>query len=75
LKTKIRNLSATIRSLQEREKLSDHSGYCGDATDHAFKRHLLIELRKLNRNITRLRFSLVPDLTETTAIGEKQHES
>ena len=39
-------LEKTIKNLRELEKRSTNDGYMGDATDYAFKRHLLILLSK-----------------------------
>lgn len=43
----MRDLKETIQKLKEREKRADKKGYGGDATDHAFKRHVLILLAEI----------------------------
>lgn len=40
------NLKKTIENLRKRERDSKRKGYMGDATEYAFKRHLLLLLSK-----------------------------
>lgn len=47
----VRDLKQTIERLRKSENDRDKNGYSGDATEKAFRRHVLILLKKLISSI------------------------